>query len=164
MCICLCLCVSVCVRLHARVKLSVQRWMGACEAAEVCEVVCVVLVAAAAALSATLSSGDKRTGAAVTTVRLIKRAPRTITQLFWQPKTHHYTTLTQRLTHTHLDSHTAHMDACLNRSPWAYTKTNSIHTHSTYGCMHEQKQMLTNRHIYINLHSTQSYHKTYTWY
>lgn len=35
--------------------------MGACEAAGVCEVVCVVLVAAGA-LSATLSSGDKRTG------------------------------------------------------------------------------------------------------
>lgn len=33
--------------------------MGACEAAGVCEVVCVVV---AAALSATLSSGDKRTG------------------------------------------------------------------------------------------------------
>lgn len=34
--------------------------MGACEAAGVCEVVCVVLVVAGA-LSATLSSGDKRT-------------------------------------------------------------------------------------------------------
>ena len=85
--------------------------MGACEAAGVCEVVCVVLVAAAAALSATLSSGDKRTGAAVTTVRLIKRDHAPL---------HSYSdSLKPTITQTHTETH---------------THTPRL-THSAYGCM-----------------------------
>lgn len=59
---------SVFVCKHVCVKLSVWRWRraGVCVRADVC-------VAAAAALTATLSSGDKKTGATGSTVGVIKR-------------------------------------------------------------------------------------------
>lgn len=100
---------SVFVCKHVCVKLSVWE----CCRARVCVCVCAdVCVAAAAALSATLSSGDKKTGATASTVGVIKRARGSL---------HSYSESAEPLHHTKVQ----HVDPCIKAM-----QTNKVYVHS----------------------------------